>query len=375
MKKVHVLTTRNNPNADSFNLPLRLHRRHLKAAGVDISLRFLLNDRLLDCDLLFLNSKYFRPWGGARRQELIELIGAAREQVERVLWFDTTDSTGTTQFDVLPHVDGYYKAQVLADRRGYLKSYYGQRVYTDYYHREFGISDEGPSGPQVTAREEDLHKIHVSWSSALGDHGHGALSSLYGRAGSYLPLPPRYSASFTPADAARTVDISCRVGRNHARHTIRFQRDRLVEALQQGYGIATEKLTKGRYWRELRSAKIAPSPFGWGEITLRDFHTFINGAALLKPDMSHLATWPPLYKEGETYVSWRWDVSDIGDQIESLLSERRYAEIARAGQETYARYLFSSEGRTEFCQRLIAIVEQNAPAATAVPGVGPQSHG
>ena len=373
MKTVHVLTTRNNPNADSFNFPLRLHRGRLKAAGIDVKLRFLATDRLVDCDVLCLNSKYFRPWGRARRQELIEFIEDAREKVERVLWFDTTDSTGTTQLEVLPHVDGYYKAQVLADRRGYLKSYYGQRVYTDYYHREFGISDEGPSGPQVAAREEDLDKIHVSWSSALGDHGHGALSSLYGRAGSYLPLPPRYAATFTPADAARTLDISCRVGRNHARHTIRFQRDKLVDALQD-YGVATDKLAKGRYWRELRSAKIAPSPFGWGEITLRDFHTFINGAALLKPDMSHLATWPPLYKEGETYVSWRWDMSDVGDKIDSLLSERRYADIARAGQETYGRYLFSLEGRAEFCQRLVAIVGQGAPDAAAVSSVGPQSH-
>ena len=367
MTKVHVLTTRNNPNTDSFNLPLRLHRSQLKAAGIDVSLRFSVNDRLLDCDILFLNSKYFRAWSLARRQELIEFIGAARGKVKRVLWFDTTDSTGTTQVDVLPHVDGYYKAQVLTDRRGYLNSYYGQRIYTDYYHREFGISDEGSSGAQVTAREEDLHKIHVSWSSALGDHGHGALSSLYRRVGTYLPLPPRYAARFTPADVARTVDISCRVGRNHTRHTVRFQRDKLVDALEQGYGVATDKLSKGRYWRELRSAKIVPSPFGWGEITLRDFHTFINGAALLKPDMSHLATWPPLYKDGETYVSWRWDMSDIGEKIESLLSERLYVDIARAGQETYRRYLLSSEGHAEFCDRIKGIVERHLASSAASP--------
>ena len=231
MKRVHVLTTRNNPNSDSFNLPLRLHRRRLKADGIDVKLRFVASERLLDCDILCLNSKYFRPWGRARRQELLEFIGRAREEVGRLLWFDTTDSTGTTQLEVLPYVDGYFKAQVLADRRGYLNTFYGQRIYADYYHREFGVVDDDPQGPQVPAAEHDLGKIQVSWSSAMGDHGHGRMSAAYARARTYLPLPPSRLVNFTPSASARPVDISCRVGRSHARNTIRVHRDRLVDAL------------------------------------------------------------------------------------------------------------------------------------------------
>ena len=365
MRKVHVLTTRNNPNSDSFNLPLRIHQRPLKAAGIDVSLRFEATERLLDCDTLCLNSKYFRPWGRARRGELIEFIGRAREKVGRLLWFDTTDSTGTTQLEVLPYVDGYFKAQVLADRRGYLDTFYGQRIYADYFHREFGVVDDDPHGAQVPATESDLGKIQVSWSSALGDHGHGRLSAAYARARTYLPLPPRRTVRFVPSDSERPVDISCRVGRSHARNTIRTQRDRLVDALESGYGVPTAKLPKGQYWRELGVAKIVPSPFGWGEITLRDFHTFINGAALLKPDMSHLETWPPLYRDGETYVACRWDMADISEKIEYLLSDGRHADVARAGQETYRRYLMSEDGGAEFRERFLAMLRQETPTGAA----------
>ena len=369
MKKVHVLTTRNNPNSDSFNLPLRLHRRRLKAAGVDVKLRVVANDSLLDCDTLCLNSKYFRHWGLARRQELLEFIGRAREKVGRLLWFDTTDSTGTTQLDVLPYVDGYFKAQVLADRRGYLNTFYGQRIYTDYYHREFGVVDDDPQGAQVAAAELDLGKVQVSWSSALGDHGYGRLSAVYARARTYLPLPLR-TVRFAQSNSERRVDISCRVGRSHSRGTIRAHRDRLVDTLEQRYDVPTAKLPKRQYWQELQRAKIVASPFGWGEITLRDFHTFINGAALLKPDMSHLATWPPLYQDGKTYVACRWDMTDVGEKIEHLLSDRRYADVARAGQETYRRYLQSEDGGLEFRERFLTMLEQDTPtdAATLASG-------
>ena len=358
-RKVHVLSTRNNPNADAFNLPLRLHRRALREMGVGVDFYFDVSERLWECDLLFLNSKWFRSWNGDRRARLGEFLGNARERVGRVLWFDTTDSTGTTQFEVLPHVDGYYKSQTLADRIGYLRPYYGRRVYTDFYHRQYGVADDDESMEQEVAREEDLQKIHTSWSSALGDHGYGATSTLYEKARG-VGVPLGYSVRFTSADRPRSRDISCRFGRGHARNTVRFHRDRLAEALEASFGVVTEKVPKRDYWAELKDARIVASPFGWGEITLRDFHTFINGGALLKPDMSHVETWPPLYVEGQTYLGHRWDMADLSAKVEQLRSGRCAVELARNGQSTYRRYLLSREGHLEFARRVAAIVERHA---------------
>ena len=37
------------------------------------------------------------------------------------------------------------------------------------------------------------------------------------------------------------------------------------------------------------------SPFGFGEITLKDFETFLSGSVLVKPNMSHMETYPNFY--------------------------------------------------------------------------------
>ena len=84
---------------------------------------------------------------------------------------------------------------------------------------------------------------------------------------------------------------------------------------------------------------MALSPFGWSEINLRDFETFINGIALLKPRMNHLDTWPDYYIENETYLPYKWDASDLKELIEHVVSDESYLEeIARYGQERFRSF-------------------------------------
>ena len=69
--------------------------------------------------------------------------------------------------------------------------------------------------------------------------------------------------------------------------------------------VAQKPRTGGRlptrtYRAILSGAKIMPSPFGWGELGVRDYETFIFGAALVKPDMAHTETWPNLFVRGQT---------------------------------------------------------------------------
>jgi hypothetical protein len=275
----------------------------------------------------------------------------------RVLWFDMTDSTGTTQFQVLTYVDGYYKAQVLADKQLYLKRHYGGRLFTDYYHEQFGIEDSGAAYAYEAASAHDLSKIHVSWNSALGDYGHGIKYELYQWARNKIRTPFGYSAKFTPARKRRELDISCRVGRQHGRNTVRYQRDQWVEFLDANFAVSTDAVTKHVFWRELQNAKVVISPFGWGEITLRDFQVFINGAALFKPDMSHLMTWPPLYVNNQTYMAHRWDLTDLNEKLSDLISTSTCFEIAENAQALYQKYLLEHDGHLEFCQRLTRMVD------------------
>ena len=41
--------------------------------------------------------------------------------------------------------------------------------------------------------------------------------------------------------------------------------------------------------------------FGWGEICYREFESVINGCPFMMPNMSHIKTYPNIYKIGSTY--------------------------------------------------------------------------
>src|SRR5712691_7095327 len=211
MIRVHVLTEDGSQSSIAFNFPLRLHRRLLREAGLET--RLLLTPQepdLFDCDVLFVNSNVFGSLWPGLREDVGELLGKARDRVGKLVWFDTSASSGTAQFEVIPYVDLYCKAQILADRSAYLKEHHGDRMFTDFYHHRDGIQDEDEAGAmRALPRPEDLAKIRLSWSTALGDFGTRARR--YRRFGRYLPAFRRYSARFVPPEKPRRVDVACRI--------------------------------------------------------------------------------------------------------------------------------------------------------------------
>lgn len=357
MRKVHVLTTVDSPNSSAFNFPLFFWRKQLLSYDVDITFFLEIDENIYDCDLLFVNSKYFRWWWDEKYDRMLEFFRKAHARTSGVLYFDTTDSTGTPQFDVMPLVGGYYKSQTLKDKTGYLKEYYGSRIYTDYYYQNDNITEPRPFIKFPPAAPHDLGKIFVSWNSALGDYGLWA--PYYEKIRKRFFLPRRYSLKFISPTRTRDINVSCRIGLAHSSEIIRYHRKRIADFLQQRMTQAGNKISRIKYFSELQNAKIAVSPFGWGEICFRDFEIIANGAALFKPDLSHMETWPDLYDPGKTYIPFRWDLGDINDRIDFLLNGNNYLNIARNAQEAYRKYLSANEGGREFCRRINCIVERH----------------
>jgi hypothetical protein len=123
--------------------------------------------------------------------------------------------------------------------------------------------------------------------------------------------------------------------------------------------VATkERVSSSKYRQEMRDSKIVVSPFGWGEIGVRDFECWIYGACLVKPDMSHMETWPDVFVAGETYAPAGWGFKDLKRTIEELLDDgNKRQRIARAGRDAY-RQMVSAEGMERFCQWFIQQVER-----------------
>jgi hypothetical protein len=355
MKRIHVLTGGfKGANGSAFLYPFVRHRRALLDVGLDVKILTKAGGSTANCDLLFVDSKYFRVRTAADQDLLLSLLSEFAEST-MLWWFDTTDSTGTLQSKHLDVVSRYYKAQLLRDRSLYTSGLYGDRIYSDYYHRAFGIDDKDTPrvGPPLT--DAQLAKLHVSWNSGMGDYS--LRGALYARAYARTKFRPliRAPRRWTPPSQSREFPLSGRFGIGHRRATVRYQRQRIRDLI--GEQVSTHKISRRKFLEELRHSFAVVSPFGWGEITLRDFEIFINGGLLIKPDMSHLETWPPLYENHETYLGFRWDFSDLNETIDWVQSNLAEAEeIAIEGQRNYKAFLADPWGQEQFVMRLHAMV-------------------
>ena len=350
--KINVLTESLSPGGIGFNVPLREGGKIFKDRKIffDFFWNDPLDEKLVDCDCLFINSKVFRTWWGADKKErMLERYEHFRKRVGKIYYFDTTDSSGTLQADLLPYVAAYSKSFLLKNKRAYLKPFYGGRIFTDFYHTRYGVKDqeEITVDLQKPILEQDLQKLRVSWNSAL----------TFGSGWKHRILNI-FDNRFTAPEKSRPIDLTCRMTVNHQRETIRYQRERIAEMLQ-GRGVKISKLRKKEYLREMKASKIGVSPFGWGEFAFRDFEVFKHGCVLLKPDVSHLETWPDLYRSGETYANFSWDFQDFQQVISGLLDDPAKAlGIAVNGQNRYKWYVESQEARLQFCDRITNLVNE-----------------
>ena len=318
---------------------------------------------LTDCDVLIVDSKVHRKRWVPEPEAVLEEFSRLVEAVPALLYFDTTDSAGWLQTKLLPVVRRYYKSQLYADRSRYRHGFYGNRIYADYYHRKTGVMDRRPELSEAVRDPAHLEKLAVSWNSGLADYSRfGPLRmALYQRlrlAG--LLQPPR---SFTPPDAPRPLDLSARFGITYDRDSVAWQRREMKRRLRNR--MPTDKLRRGRYFTELRHSKIVVSPFGWGEITMKDFEVFLTGGLLLKPDMSHMETWPDFFRAGETIATHCWDFGDFDAVLDAYLADdRKRVEIAQQGQDLYRKHVASNDGRQRFAEKFRGIVD-NALAQVA----------
>ncbi len=366
MKRIHVLTAGfTTSNGQAFLMPLLLHQSALRDAGIEVRLFSRPSPQLADCDVLMLDGKYFAPRWADETPAVLEEIAGYRARIDNLVFVDLLDSAAWDHARALPYVKLYCKSQLLRDRTSYLRPLYGYRAFTDDYHRNWGVDDQPPVASEPVSDPALLVKLTVGWNSALADYSEWGAYRMY--AFQRLPLRAflRFPGLFVAPSGPRTNAVSCRIGTSYLRPTIGCQRVRLAALLKDR--VAAGRVPRKDYFAELRNSKLALSPFGYGEICYRDFEIFMSGALMLKPDMSGVETWPDLYRDGETMAAHRWDLTDVLDRIDEILSNYgRYLEIAERGQAAYRRYLSGEEAGWLFAAHLYSIVEK-AGAADQAP--------
>ena len=355
MIRIHVLAGGfDTPNGRAFLFPLVLWRSMLRDDGFDIRFFSRAADGLTECEVLLVDSKVHRNlWQTEKEAVLTEFSRWAKRC--RVVYCDTTDSSGSLLTDLLPIVQVYAKSQLIRDRMAYRKPMYGHRPFTDYYHRERAIADSQPEWSPIVDDPAQLSKLRVSWNSGLADYSlHGPTRmALYQR----LPFPGllRFPKPSGSPSAPRTRDVSCRFGIGYPRASVALQRKAIRDKLSGR--IDTRKLSRRQYFRELQNSKIVVSPFGYGEITLKDFEVFLTGGLLLKPDMTHMDTWPDLFRGAETMLGHRWDLTDFDAVLDDAVTNYSiHAHKAQAGQEVYIAHTSGPDAPALFARQLRNVI-------------------
>jgi hypothetical protein len=254
----------------------------------------------------------------------------AMRQRPRLIFLDYYAQTSTPFFDVLPYVDRYAKRQILKDRSVYLRDdLRGGYVFTDWFSRTNGF-DLGDWYFGSKLPEAHATKLVHAWN---------------------LGVLARYRRMISFGDVlrftARPIDVHCRleIGK-HSRHEkqwyqlYRTKSREAAEKLAPRFRLTPQgHVRRLRYFLELATSKIVFSPFGWGEVCIRDFETIAAGALLVKPSMDHVVTSPNIYRAHETYVPCEWDLSDLAEKctyyLEHPAEAQRIRDQARAALSEY----------------------------------------
>ncbi len=368
MIRINILTNNIAPNSRAFNYPLLLYNKCLLEHKYNIKLFFndslildksKLYNRLLDCDILGINAKSVQYIWNNNRDYLFEFLSKAKNKGKKILWFDTYDSTSSTEFEVLQYVDLYLKNQLLKDKTLYLDERSRTRFYINHLNEIYNI-DQKAEEKWSLPDKDSLGKIQLSWNSCFENYNKSRYSIFNRFNHKYLRpnrlWPQNNRIKFFPVNSIRENICSYR-GTTDYQWTALIRHREEISRLVRKIGVKSDKVNIDVFFSEMENSITSIGPFGLGEITLRDYEIIISGSTLIKPDISYVQTWPNLFKENETYVPIKWDLSNLLETIELLKNDSEYRRrIAKNAQETYKKYIISKSGEWLFVDHFDKIV-------------------
>ncbi len=363
--------------------PLQNAFRELRDLGIDVRFYTGLNSGLWDCDVVILSSRTVEDLALSRGYEFsnrAEFCAWALNRQKRLIWFDTRDSAGNCQFDVVPYVERYLKRQLYRDRRTYLKRLHRGRAYADYYHRHYAAANGlHPENHTKVAETEvaksicETNKLYAAWG--CGTEFHWPLLSRASAPGYILRGLAQYAMGVSmlrpravPPDSYRPVVINALF--DPKRFTVRSVGHQRLLGLDAARQLKVEPKLTGRvprydFYKTLAQSKVTISTFGWGEVCYREYEATYCGSAVLMADMSNLEAYPDLYRP-EFYMPFKWDFSDFEARATELLSDdERRRSMARAAQ-AMLMHQWSTPGREAFAHRFRDLVTPHRVTETAL---------
>ena len=135
MIKINILTLGLvSPNSYGFLYPIFRNKKIFIEHKIYTKIYYNYNIKLLDCDVLILDSKYFGKnyWKKNLYDEGIDFIGKLKSKNIKIIYYDNSDSTGWIHTHVIDSVDIYAKSQNIKNKNHYKNVFYNNRYYCDY---------------------------------------------------------------------------------------------------------------------------------------------------------------------------------------------------------------------------------------------------
>ncbi|MHA4843653.1 hypothetical protein ACX0G7_05800 [Flavitalea antarctica] len=296
----------------------------------------------------------------SNNQKKRDYIENLRKRFDRIIMLDDGAGSDSLHFEYMDLVDLYYKGKLLRDRTNYLRPMYGRQLFTDYYHKRYDIVDANEKVREIPDDPDLLKRLRVSWNLGYGMFPMPGkklvgLAKTAAKIGFSKSLRPWFLYSYRkmietlsrPVETSTKLNkVQARFGNNVLPETVAFQRRLFLESCVNNEFVLSGKINSKLYNREIRKVASVLSPFGWGEVCFRDFETILNGALLIKPDMSHLETWPDVYLNSKTYLPVDWDGINLDEIINSVSNHKaNYASIAEGGRLAYKNALLELDNR------------------------------
>ncbi len=336
---------------------------------VDYSFHYLNN---LEGDILILVRKFHKlDLNNDQNKDLmINELRSLKKNFSKVIYFDDSAAVSHILFFITPYVDSYWVRGLLSNLNDYKKAFYGGRTYSQYYYDNYQIKDKNKYLSPL--KKGDFPKnIKIAWNIGVGIYPTNkisffnrnymkikkiscVLSSLPTIKLVYLIIK-KYKEEMIgtlndPIDFSNKKPfISSRFSARGYYNSVSFHRKLLLEKIKENKLFLTGKLPHKEYLKECSSVYGLLSPFGWGEICYRDFEAIMCGNILVKPDMSHLVTWPNIYTD-DCYLKLDWNFKNL-DDINNLLLKKE--TILKSIEKTRTIYLKAINECSERAKMLI----------------------
>ncbi len=322
-----------------------------------------INEKFYEADHLFLNSRSFSQKNGRVNLDYLKNIC---DKNKNLYWFDMRDSAGTTQFEVLPFVKKYVKKQFYKDKKVYFKKIEGGRFYTNYYIKKYNLKDY-KDYDQELLDNSNFHKLMLGWNLGVAfffDYIN------FSKLNYYLELfkfkyfkqrdyKMRLPFHFSSNEENKRYDLISLMNTNFYRNSVGYQRLKLKEILKNTKNVnkvIEGRLSKKKYYKTLKESKVSVGAYGWGEVCFREFEAITCGTAFMTADMSNIETWPNIYQEGETYLSYGLDFEKFNNNLEILINDTNLRKKLINNSRSILMNCHSSFGREYFLKKVLEII-------------------